>query len=212
MRGRVLACVVVYGLIFLGPDCQAEDLSWSDNGSSYSALILAPPPPNGVLLFVGQFTTVDVYKSLLPTAPHESNYIAGGAYERDFFQKWGFALGTEIGVAERFGMGKSFEAWAGLNVRYTAFVFLNSVRIIPGLTFGLSAITKPVGIEAEREAAAQGDARLLGYLGPELAISFVNFPNLEFVYRLQHRSGANGTLGKLSDTANANVFGLRFRF
>jgi hypothetical protein len=60
---------------------------------------------------------------LLPTAPHESNYIAGGAYERDFFQLGGFALGTEIGAAERFGMGSSFEGWAGLNVRYTALVF-----------------------------------------------------------------------------------------
>jgi hypothetical protein len=109
-------------------------------------------------------------------------------------------------------MGRSFEAWGGLNVRYTAFVFLNSMRIIPGITFGLSAITRPVGIEAEREAAAQGDARLLFYLGPELAVSFLNLPNLEFVYRLQHRSGANGALGKLSDTANANVFGIRFDF
>jgi len=212
MRSNVFICVVVFGLIFAVSDCPAEGLRWSDNGLSYAAAALAPPPPNGVLLFAGQFTTVDVYRSLLPTAPHEANYIAGGAYERDFYQRWGFALGTEIGAAERFGMGKSFEAWAGLNVRYTAFVFLNSVRIIPGITFGLSAITRPVGIEAERETDVQGDARLLGYLGPELAVSFVNLPNLEFVYRLQHRSGANGTLGKMSDTANANVFGIRFRF
>jgi hypothetical protein len=212
MRGGVSACVVVFGLIFPELDCQAADSWSSDEALSYTATILASPPPNGVLLFVGQFTTVDITKSLLPTAPHESNYIAGGAYERDFFQKWGFALGTEIGVAERFGMGRSVEAWAGLNVRYTAFVFLNSVRVIPGLTFGLSAITRPVGIEAEREAAAQGDARLLGYLGPELAVSFLSFPNLEFVYRLQHRSGANGTLGKMWEGANANVFGVRFRF
>jgi hypothetical protein len=69
-----------------------------------------------------------------------------------------------------------------------------------------------VGIEAEREAAAQGNATLLGYLAPELAVSFVNFPNLEFVYRLQHRSGAGGTFGKLSDTANAmfSAFALDF--
>src|SRR5215475_6129652 len=163
MRTRAFICLVVFGLIFSLRDCPADDLRWSDNGLSYAAAAaLAPPPPNGVLLFAGQFTTVDVYRSLLPTAPHESNYIAGGAYERDFFQRWGFALGTEIGAAERFGMSKSFEAWAGLNVRYTAFVFLNTVRIIPGLTFGFSAITKPVGIEAEREAEVQGNARLLG--------------------------------------------------
>jgi len=211
MRGRVIACGFVFGLIF-PVDCQAQDWWSSYDGSSYTASILAPPPPNGVLLFVGQFTTRGIGDSLLAIAPHEANYIAGGAYERDFFQRWGFALGTEIGVAERFGMARSFEAWAGLNVRYTAFVFLNSVRIVPGLTFGFSAITKPVGIEAEREAEVQGNARLLGYLGPELAFSFASFPNLELVYRLQHRSGANGTFGKLGEGANANVFGIRFRF
>jgi hypothetical protein len=203
-RSSVSTCAVLFGIMFLGRDCPAQEL--------WSASALAPAPPNGVLLFAGQFTTVDITRSLIPTAPHETNYLAGGAYERDFFQRWGFALGTEIGGAERFGMGRSFEGWAGLNVRYTAFVFLNTVRIIPGITVGFSAITRPVGIEAEREAAAQGNATLLGYLAPELAVSFVNFPNLEFVYRLQHRSGAGGTFGKLSDTANANVFGLRFRF
>jgi hypothetical protein len=200
-HSSVSACIVLFGWMLLVRDCRAQD-SWA----------VAPPPPNGVLLFAGQFTTVDITRSLLPTAPHESNYIAGGAYERDFFSGGGFALGTEIGAAERFGMGSSFEGWAGLNVRYTPFVFLNTVRIVPGITVGFSAITRPVGIEAEREAAAQGNAKLLGYLGPELAVSFVNFPNFELVYRLQHRSGAGGTFGKLSDTANANVFGIRFRF
>jgi hypothetical protein len=199
-HSSVSACIVLFGWMLFVRDCRAQDV-WA-----------APPPANGVLLFAGQFTTVDVTRSLLPTAPHESNYIAGGAYERDFFSAGGFALGTEIGAAERFGMGSSFEGWAGLNVRYTALVFLNTVRIVPGITVGFSAITRPIGIEAEREAAAQGNARLLGYLGPELAVSFVNFPNLELVYRLQHRSGAGGTFGKLSDTANANVFGIRFRF
>jgi hypothetical protein len=200
-RSSVSACIVLFVGMLMVRDCRAQD-SW----------VLATPPPNGVLLFAGQFTTVDITRSFLPTAPHESNYIAGGAYERDFFQQGGFALGTEIGAAERFGMGSSFEGWVGLNVRYTALVFLNTVRVIPGLTFGFSAITRPVGIEADREAAAQGNAKLLGYLGPELAVSFVNFPNLELVYRLQHRSGAGGTFGKLSDTANANVFGIRLRF
>jgi hypothetical protein len=40
----------------------------------------------------------------------------------------------------------------------------------------------------------------------------VNFPNVELVYKLQHRSGAGGTFGKMHDTANANVVGLRVRF
>jgi hypothetical protein len=97
-------------------------------------------------------------------------------------------------------------------VRYTGLVLFDSVRIAPGLTFGLSAITKPVGIEATREADVQGNAKLLGYLGPELAVSFAGFPDLEFVYRLQHRSGAHGTFGRMWEGANANVFGARYHF
>jgi hypothetical protein len=200
-------CVFLFTIFFFGSGCDAAD--FSDEVSLPTGL---DQPPNSILLFGGQFTTVDFYHSFTPTAPHESNYIVGGAYERDFYQKWGFVLGTEVGVASRFGMGDSIEGWVGLHVRYSWLVLFNSVRIAPGLTFGLSGITKPVGIEAVREADAQGDARLLGYLGPELAVSFVGFPNLEFVYRLQHRSGASGNLGRMNDAANANVFGMRFRF
>ena len=211
MRCRLSAYVFAIGLFVPGLDCQAAEM-WSSYETLANTALLAPPPPNGLFLFAGQFTTVGIGQSLLPTAPHESIYLAGGAYERDFFQRWGFALGTEVGVAQRFGMGSSTEVWAGLNVRYTALVFLNGVRIVPGITFGFSAINKPVGFEAVREAEANGDARLLGYLGPELAVSFVSLPNLEFVYRLQHRSGANGTFGKMSEGANANIVGIRFRF
>jgi hypothetical protein len=205
-------CIFLFTIFLAGPDCQAADVPPSDEASLQTGSVPARSPPNSVLLFGGQFTTVNITKSLTPTAPHESNYIVGGAYERDFYQKWGFALGTELGVADRFGMGNSVEGWVGLNVRYSWLVFFNSVRIAPGLTFGLSVITKPVGIEAAREADVQGNATLLGYLGPELAVSFMGFPDLEFVYRLQHRSGAHGTFGRMWEGANANVFGMRYRF
>jgi hypothetical protein len=202
-----VACVFLVTILLSGHDCHAADVF---DGVSLPTWL--DQPPNSILVFGGQFTTENFYRSFIPTVPHESNYIVGGAIERDFFQKWGFVLGAEVGVANRFGMGNSYEGWVGLHVRYSWLVLFNSLRIAPGLTFGLSAITKPVGIEAAREAEAQGDARLLGYLGPELAVSFVGFPNLEFVYRLQHRSGASGNLGRMNDAANANVFGMRFRF
>ena len=117
-------CTFLFTTFLFVPDCHAQ--TWLDQ------------PPNSILLFGGQFTTVDFYHSFTPTAPHESNYIVGGAYERDFYQKWGFVLGTEVGVANRFGMGNSYEGWVGLHVRYSWLVLFNSVRIAPGLTFGLS--------------------------------------------------------------------------
>jgi hypothetical protein len=212
MRVGFCLCIFLFTIQLPGPDCQAADVPLFDEPSQQAGSIPAPSPPNSVFLFGGQFTTVNISGSLIPTAPHESNYIVGGAYERDFYQKWGFVLGAEVGLADRFGMGTSVEVWAGPKVIYTGLVLFDSVRIAPGLTFGLSAVTKPVGIEATRQAAVGGNATLLGYLGLELATSFLEFPDLEFVYRLQHRSGAHGIFGTMWEGANANVFGVRYRF
>ncbi len=170
-------------------------------------------PQHSIFVFGGQFTTQGLVASLSPSASHESNYIVGGAYERDWQALGnGWIFGTEIGLADRFGMGASGEFWAGLTFRNVGVVLFNTVRIAPGMTVGLSAITNAVGIEAQRERDRGGNAHLLGYLGPELGIAFQQMPNLELVYRLQHRSGAGGTFGSMREGANANVFGVRYRF
>jgi hypothetical protein len=170
-------------------------------------------PKKSVFVFGGQFTTQGLVASLSPFAAHESNYIVGGSYQRDLQPLGnGWIFGGEIGLANRFGMGASGEVWAGLTFRNVGVVLLNTVRVAPGMTVGLSAITNPVGIEAQRERDRGGNARLLGYLGPELAIAFQQMPNLELVYRLHHRSGAGGTFGSMREGANANVFGIRYRF
>jgi hypothetical protein len=39
-----------------------------------------------------------------------------------------------------------------------------------------------------------------------------NLPNTELVFRIQHRSGAYGTLGAMKEGNNANVIGIRQRF
>ena len=121
MRVRILVCFLISTIYLAATDHQASNLF------SVAALAQdAPPLPNSVFLFGGQFTTVNITKSLLPfAATHENNYIAGGAYERDLFAKWGFVLGAEFGVADRFGIGSSVEAWTGLNIRYTGIVFFD---------------------------------------------------------------------------------------
>jgi hypothetical protein len=97
-------------------------------------------------------------------------------------------------------------------VRHSGLIFFNFLRVTPGITVGCSAITKPVGIEAERQSRQNGNAYTLVYLGPELALAFQRFPNIELVYRLQHRSGASGTIAHMREGANANVIGIRYRF
>lgn len=176
--------------------------------------ITSASPPHSVLLFGGVFTTENMGRSLNPfTARHESNYITGGAYGQDFYAApYGLVLGVEIGVANRYGMGKSMELWGGVNIRHSGLVISDFLRVIPGITVGFSAITKPVGTEAEEQRRHNGNAHILGYLSPELALALQRFPNVELVYRLQHRSGAFHTFGNMAEGANANVFGVRYRF
>jgi hypothetical protein len=52
----------------------------------------------------------------------------------------------------------------------------------------------------------------LFYLAFDLAFALANFPNTELVFRVQHRSGAYGTLSGIKEGNNANVIGIRQRF
>ena len=174
----------------------------------------ASPPSNSVLIFGGKFTTDNLGNSLNPfSAHHEEQRIVAAAYGYDFYHApHGFVVGAEIGVGFRFGFGNSEELWAGVNFRHTGFVVFDLVRIAGGITVGLSAITNPTGVEAVRQTIDHGNARLLAYLGPELTIALLQYPNLELVYRVQHRSGAYGLIANFIEGANANVFGIRYRF
>ncbi|WP_159588051.1 hypothetical protein [Chelativorans xinjiangense] len=147
-------------------------------------------------------------------ADYTSNYMIGGAYGRDFRELGaGFVLGGVAGAALRFGEDDdtSGEIWAGLRIRHHGLV-IGDLAIAPGLTLGFSAVTAPTEIERRREIAHGGDATLLGFVGPEIAFRLRQAPNVELVYQLHHRSGANGIFGDLGEGANANTIGLRYRF
>ena len=190
---------------------------YSGEQSEFRVLQLAPaPPPNSVSIFGGQFTTGNMGQSLNPFGDtHENNSIVGMTYQRDFYRlPYGFILGGELGGAGRFGETSSGEFWGGANIRHSGIILFNTVRIATGFTFGFSAITNPIGIEAERaiRCCVSRNPHFLGYLGPELAIASPQMPNLELYYRLQHRSGAKGTFGHMGEGANANVVGVRHHF
>jgi hypothetical protein len=190
--------------------------TWIANQSEYPLISIAPTPPaESLFVFGGPFTTGNMGQSLNPFAVnYEANYIVAAAYEHDWYElPNGFIIGGEIGAGYRFGTGNSGELWAGVGFRHSGLVFFNTVRLVPGFTVGLSAVTNPIGIEATRASlCCNRNAHFLGYLGPELAIAFQNMPNLELVYRLHHRSGAEGTFGNMVEGANAIVFGARYRY
>jgi hypothetical protein len=194
---------------------------------------------NSILLFYGRLSTTNLGSTLVYnefpvgttaiTGQKYDNFIAGGAYQRDVFRYGGAVIAGEIGIADRFGHYQdccipssptvyvshdinSGEIWAGPAFRYESIVFFNQLRVIPGVTGGLSAVTNSIGTELDREQSRNGNASVLFYLGLEVAFSFVEFPALEFVVQEHHRSGAQNTLGHMAEGYNANVFGLRYRF
>jgi hypothetical protein len=145
-------------------------------------------------------------------AAYDGNYIGGLGYQRYCWSSGHFHLGFEMGVAGRGDDGYSVEFWGGPTLRYEGIVLAGQLRITPSFTAGFSAVTEAMAIERHRERVYDGDATLLFYLGPEIAISTTAHPNVELFYRLHHRSGGDGTLGGLREGYNANVLGLRFRY
>jgi hypothetical protein len=155
------------------------------------------------------------------------NYIVGGVYQRDLLQfNSGILVGAEVGLADRFGNYKiccdtiahsngvmhSAELWGGVSFRHQGIALFDTVRISPGFVFGLSAISNPIGQEALRQINNSGSANVLFYLGFDVAFALADLPNTELVLRIQHRSGAYGTLGGMKEGNNANVIGIRQRF
>jgi len=164
--------------------------------------------------------------------PNYDNYIAGAAYDHDLFALGaGFYFGGEVGIADRFGNYKeccnpivtsnsvvqSAEFWAGPQIRYAGKLLFDVIRIGGGITAGLSTVTNSIGTELERQINDAGNAHLLYYLGPEIDFSTPALQNLEFVIKVQHRSGGKKvpvlpTLGNMVEGYNANVAGIRYRF
>ena len=188
-----------------------------------------PLPRNSIFVFAGKLASGSMGDTAMFNLAADNerfeNSIVGAAYQRDVWRWRGFVVGAEIGVADRFGPYKvccsnivrssivhSGELWGGIVLRHDGVLLFNTVRFSAGGVAGLSATTNSIGSEREREISKPGNARLLFYLGPEIAIAHVAAPDLELVARLHHRSGANGTLGNLMEGYNAWVFGARWRF
>jgi hypothetical protein len=173
------------------------------------------PTRNDVYLFGGVFAEESFGEIVrFWDAEYTDNYMFGGVYGRDFRELGaGFVLSAVAGAAIRFGEedDTSGELWAGVRIRHHGLV-IGDVAIAPGFTAGLSVVTAPTEIERLREIHYGGDATFLGFLGPELALRFRQAPNLEFVYQLHHRSGAEGVFGEMGEGSNASILGLRYRF
>jgi hypothetical protein len=171
-------------------------------------------PQTRIHIYFGQYTTDNMGDTLkIFKADYEKNYLLAAAYSRDFLELgYGLHLGSEIGVAVRFGENWTGEMWVGVVIRPKGFTSREGITIGPALTVGLSAISKSMGEEIKREKGRRGNASFLFYLGPEIVVTFPGFRQWELVYRLHHRSGAGGALGGLYEGYNSNTIGFRYRF
>ncbi|MBB5220540.1 hypothetical protein HNP73_000461 [Amaricoccus macauensis] len=173
----------------------------------------APETEDNAFVFTGRLLDEDMGDSLkIISGDYEDNFITGiGA--QDFAIHTGIvSLGYELGAAARYGQDSTFEAWGGLVGRIDDIRLLDWLYVSPALVFGLSYVSDShEGREKRLEAQAEGDARMLFYLSPEL--DFRRSPDARYsvFYRLHHRSGAWNTLG-MHGGSNANIFGVRMRF
>jgi hypothetical protein len=230
---RLLWLVASVCLLGVGSTAEAADVA----APLPQASAFQTPPADlsrkadSVFVFAGALSTRNMgatanFDIHWPIGPNYDNYIVGAAYNHDFYSLYGFAVGGEVGLADRFGyfrqccdrvikstsMVSSPELWFGSRLSFDGLTLFNTLRIGGGMTFGFSVIGDSIGVEREREIIKNGSARVLGYLGPEIFFALADHPEWEIVYRLHHRSGANGTFGHMGEGYNANVLGVRYRF
>ncbi|MDB5623510.1 MAG: hypothetical protein JWR39_2073, partial [Devosia sp.] len=120
-----------------------------------------------------------------------------------------FHFGVEVGAAARLGEKSSAELWTGFVLKNEGLT-LGNLAISPAVTAGLSLVSDPIGVEAERAAYIDSNVPVLFYLGPEIAVSHSKVPDLEVFARIQHRSGGYGVIAEI-DGSNAATIGLRFK-
>ena len=168
---------------------------------------------DSITIFGGVYTTVNMGETFNPFANHDSTYLVAGAYRREFIKlPWNIVLGGEIGLGLRFGTGNYGEIWAAPTVRLVGIPLGNVASMSIGLVAGFSGITNPTDLERQREFEHSGNSKLLFYFSPELAFAFRDLPNIEMVFRLHHRSGLYGTLGRMREGSNTHAVGVRWLY
>ena len=239
MRAAAAAlCLLALAVSEVGRTAELPDHNGIKPVEDYSYLFapfkLADKPnlQQSVFFFAGRTNSGNLWNTMTfgaaaPGGLVYDNFILGGAYQRDLLEfNSGFLVGAELGLADRFGhyriccdstsysnnLAHSLELWGGAVLRHRGVTLFDTVGISPGFVFGLSAVTNPIGQEALHQVDHAGSAKVLFYLGFDLAFTLASLPNTELVFRVHHRSGGYGTLGGLKEGNNAQVIGIRHRF
>jgi hypothetical protein len=166
---------------------------------------------SNVFIFAGRFQDEWVWETAAFWRPHyEDNYFVGAGYQTFVAElPANFHLGVELGVGLRVGAQASAEIWTGAVLKNDG-VTIGDVTISPAITGGISMVSDTIGVETERAASIERNVPVLFYMGPEIALSHADFPDLELFARIHHRSGGYGVIAEI-DGSNAATVGLRFK-
>ena len=118
---------------------------------------------------------------------------------------------AEGGTSFRFGDESLGEAWTALYLRYDNLPWNDTVYTTIGVNTGLSLLTDSSDFEAGRDSEGRS-SKFLHYMGPEITFADPDNKDLEFVFRLHHRSGV---FGLFDDVVSGSTFlstGIRIRF
>jgi hypothetical protein len=145
------------------------------------------------------------YSRRLGTVAEIVNYTGFG-YLGDHF-----AIEAEAGVSGRFGDESLGEVWGALYLRYDGFPWNDFVFTTIGANTGLSLLTETSDFEEWRDSNGKSE-ELLHYLGPEITFANPENKDLEFVFRLHHRSGVFGRFNGVVSGSTFLSTGVRVRF
>jgi len=106
-------------------------------------------------------------------------------------------IAPEVGVAKRFGQAASEEIWGSVNFRATNFPWSHIVRTKVSIGIGANYAFRLDDFEDDINPDSDVE-HLLAYLSPEIAVGLPQYPNVDLVLRIHHRSGGRDyVLGNL---------------
>ncbi len=117
----------------------------------------------------------------------------------------------ELQSVKHFGGQNDFEFNLPLIVRWNTFPWDRFIDTSVAFGDGLSIATETPDLEKARYGGDKAGAAL-NFVMVELTLALPEHPNVQFVSRFQHRSGAFGLINDTGDASTAFVWGLKFRF
>jgi hypothetical protein len=168
---------------------------------------------NGVGILGGIFSP-DVFSDIVLTPWNtrtDSIYLLSGSYNRRLTTVLDHLdIEVEGGLGRRFGDNNSAEAYAALGLRWRQFPWnhflTTSFAVYP---IGPSYVANLSRAEVSKDGKS---SNWLNFFSIELTFAAPSTPQLEALFRLQHRSGAFGLINGSTNGADFLSVGARYRF